>query len=267
MVTGGTGFFTMVHDNFDGGELGEACECRAGAEQVADFVKLQWGSVHLELNELIDGICERAPETLGAVKGNTVNGNAGKSKRKCQIQYAATGGMRASSAQTSRMSSFHHIDSEVECMIASLATGISQCVTTVVVVPMVEYRCFDKLDGKPHGRRKLECGRCCGYGHDISMRRSTRPRPRCPLILHRLCRAERLMQMMFQWLLLLLMGMPTRSVGAGCSPSRTWCVLLLSRLLVGCCDRPATGCNRSMESCMGYRLHEYGMGYGLPRIM
>ena len=36
-------FFTMVLDSFDGGKQGEAYGCRAEAEQVANFIKLQRG--------------------------------------------------------------------------------------------------------------------------------------------------------------------------------------------------------------------------------
>ena len=70
----------MLLDSFDGGKLGEAHGCCADAEQVADFIKLQRGSVHPNLDELIDGICERAPEGL-----DTVKGNASKTTGKCQI--------------------------------------------------------------------------------------------------------------------------------------------------------------------------------------
>ena len=73
-------FLTMVLDSFDGGKQGQAYGCRADAELVTDFIKLRRGSVHPELDELIDGICERAHETLGTVKGN-----ASKTAVKCQI--------------------------------------------------------------------------------------------------------------------------------------------------------------------------------------
>ena len=73
-------FFTTVLDSFDGGKQGEAYGCRADAEQVGDFIKLQRGSVHPDLDELIDGICEQAPEGLSMVKGN-----ASKTMVKCQI--------------------------------------------------------------------------------------------------------------------------------------------------------------------------------------
>ena len=36
-------FFMMVIDSFDGDKLGETHGCQADTEQVADFIKLQWG--------------------------------------------------------------------------------------------------------------------------------------------------------------------------------------------------------------------------------
>ena len=63
-------FFAMIPGSSNGGKQGGGYGCWADAEQVANFAQLQQRSVHPGLDELIGGICGKAPETLTTIKGN-----------------------------------------------------------------------------------------------------------------------------------------------------------------------------------------------------
>jgi len=154
-------FFTMVIDSFDGGKHGEGHGCRADADQVADFIKLQRGLVHPNLDELIDGICERAPEGLSTVKANAgktteeqcqICGYFGHEGKQCpDLKGVKLPAHRIGDRPHDRLSRNQHHDECDYC--GGRHRGGAEW-------------CHDKKNGRPPGRKKQQCKRCSGYGHD-----------------------------------------------------------------------------------------------------
>ena len=125
------------------------------------FIKLQRGSVHPNLNNLIDGICERAPEGFGTVKGNASK----TTEEKCQIcDYWGHEGKQCPDLKGVDLPA-HRVGHRPHDRLSRHRSESQDCDYCGGRHPGGAEQCYDKKNGKPPGRRK-RCNRCSGYGHD-----------------------------------------------------------------------------------------------------